>query len=126
MNTSKFKLSPARPSAEPASASSIAEFAGAAAMVASQADAKPARMFRLNLDIDADHHRRPTSSANSLRATWVAEPIPEHEQGVPRAVRLFSACKSSFKDLMTCVDDVLSISCFEQMLTCANPDLCKS
>jgi hypothetical protein len=58
MNTSKFKLSPARPSAEPASASSIAEFAGAAAMVASQADAKPARMFRLNLDIDADHHRR--------------------------------------------------------------------
>lgn len=58
--TSKFKLSPARPGTEPATvtASSIAEFAGATAMVASQTDAKPTRMFRLNLDIDADHHRR--------------------------------------------------------------------
>jgi hypothetical protein len=57
MTTSKFKLSPARQGTGPA-ASSISEFAGAAAMVTSQADTKPARMFRLNLDIDAEAHRR--------------------------------------------------------------------
>ncbi|RQU38927.1 hypothetical protein DF142_21110 [Burkholderia cenocepacia] len=56
MNT-KFKLSPARQGAEP-SVSNVAAFVSDAAMVRSQADTRTARMVPLNLNIDADHHRR--------------------------------------------------------------------
>ncbi|WP_157376375.1 hypothetical protein [Burkholderia ubonensis] len=56
MNT-RFKLSPARQGSEP-SVSSVVNFVADAAMVKSQADAHPARMVPLNLNIDADHHRR--------------------------------------------------------------------
>lgn len=57
---SKFKIGPSsanKPAAGNAPAT-VEEFAAGAAMVQSQAGARPAKPVRLNLDLDPETHRR--------------------------------------------------------------------